>query len=148
MVESDDVGASPTNQHGTGDCYLASTSAFALSTFNGGLVFSQNGESGSGVPEGSLILLSASSGTVNSGYADQLKAGSADSNLTFTGGSFSTPDSTYGRSTLTLNASGGSGPSPCISSMPIVGSCWKSAIRKHSPAICASSSKARTPMQT
>jgi hypothetical protein len=109
MVESDDVGASPTNQHGTGDCYLASTSAFALSTFNGGLVFSQNGESGSGVPEGSLILLSASSGTVNSGYADQLKAGSADSNLTFTGGSFSTPDSTYGRSTLTLNASGGSG---------------------------------------
>lgn len=35
MVENDDVGATPSGQNSTGDCYLATTSSFAASTISG-----------------------------------------------------------------------------------------------------------------
>ena len=110
MVETDDVGSNASGMHSAGLCYLATPSAFALSTFNGGFVASSNGASGAGIPAVSLNLINVSNGTVTSGYSDNLTEGSAtDTIMTFTGGSFSTPDPTFGRSTLTINTSGGSG---------------------------------------
>ncbi len=112
MIETDDVGSSPSGQHSTGDCYLATTSAFALSTFNGGFVFSYNGANGAGTPAASLAVMSLSDGTLNSGYSDNLTAGSTtDQIITFISGSISTPDTTYGRATFSGTASQGTGTS-------------------------------------
>jgi hypothetical protein len=110
MVEIDDVGTSPSGQHGSGVCYQATTSAFASSTVSGGFVFSNNGESGGGFPSAGLGLFNASNGTVNSGYFDGYTLNdSSEQTLTFTGGSITTPDSNYGRSTLTLTSTSGPG---------------------------------------
>jgi len=110
MVETDDVGSSPSGQHSTGNCYLATTSAFALSTFNGGYVVSINGTNGSGTPEMAVGRVSVSSGNITGGVVDDASASkSSVEEWTVTGGSFTTPDSTYGRSTLTIATSSGSG---------------------------------------
>ncbi len=110
MVETDDVGSSASGMHSSGVCYLASPSAFVTGTFNGGFVYSLNGTSGAGNPEASLGLINVSSGTLNSGYADSLKIGTTtDSPSTLTGGGFSTPDTTYGRSTMTGTSTSGNG---------------------------------------
>jgi hypothetical protein len=108
MVESDDVGASPTNQHGTADCYLANTSVFGTDPFSGNsFVFDLNGENGSGIPQATLGRLVTSSGSVTGGIADEAKVSdSSVTTTTVTGGSYTTPDATNGRSTLTFTVSG------------------------------------------
>jgi hypothetical protein len=109
-VRIDDVGTTPTGIHGSGVCYLATTSAFAASTVSGSFVFSNNGESGGGIPSAGLGLFNASNGNVNSGYFDGYTlSDSSEQTLTFNGGSITTPNATTGRSTLTLNSSGGTG---------------------------------------
>jgi hypothetical protein len=110
MVESDDVGASSTNQHGTGDCYLATTNAFAAGTISGhSFAFGFQGEDGNGVPKAKVGRFSASGGNITSGIIDGMRVDqTGDNGGTFTG-SYTTPSTTTGRSTLTIIPTGGGG---------------------------------------
>jgi hypothetical protein len=110
MVETDDIGPSSSGQHGTADCYLATTSVWATDPFSGyGFAFGMGGEGSGGTPKADLGRFSASSGVITAGDLDQAKPGSADTNSTFTG-SYSPVNATSGRSTFTLTpSSGGSG---------------------------------------
>ena len=109
MVETDDVGATPSGQHGTGDCYLANTSVFGTDVFTGNsFVFEMNGENGSGNPKADLGRYAASNGSVTGGVIDE--ANTSDTSVTtttLTGGSYTTPDATNGRSTLSFTATKG-----------------------------------------
>jgi len=109
MVETDDVGATPSGQHGTGDCYLANTSVFSTDVFTGNsFVFEMNGENGSGNPKADLGRYAASNGSVTGGVIDE--ANTSDTSVTtttLTGGSYTTPDATNGRSTLSFTATEG-----------------------------------------
>jgi hypothetical protein len=116
MVEIDDVGSSPSGQHGTADCYQATkTGVFGTDIFAGNsFVFGWNGEDGSGNPKATLGRFYNASGTaagsLTGGVVDQ--AGVADSSVTnvaLTGGSYTVPDATNGRSTLSFTASGTNG---------------------------------------
>jgi hypothetical protein len=108
MVETDDVGASPSGQHGTANCYLATTSAFNVSTINGnGFVFGVQGENGNGAPKAYVGRISASGGNVTSGILDGMRLDqSGDGGGTFTSGTYTSPDAN-GRFTLSLTAGGG-----------------------------------------
>jgi hypothetical protein len=114
MVETDDVGATPSGQHGTGDCYLANTSVFGTDVFTGNsFVFEMNGENGSGTPQATLGRFYNASGTaagsLTGGIADDAKVtDSSVTTTTLTGGSYTTPGPTNGRSTLTFTTSNGS----------------------------------------
>jgi hypothetical protein len=114
MVETDDVGATPSGQHGTGDCYLANTSVFGTDVFTGNsFVFEMNGENGSGTPQATLGRFYNASGTaagsLTGGIADEAKVtDSSVTTTTLTGGSYTTPGPTNGRSTLTFTTSNGS----------------------------------------
>ena len=109
MVETDDIGSSPSGRHGTANCYLATTSAFAASTFSGNsFAFGMNGEDGSGNPKLTVGRFSALSGNLSTGDVDQAGAGSSVTNAAFTG-SYTTPNATTGRSTFTLVPTSGGG---------------------------------------
>jgi hypothetical protein len=72
MVESDDVGANASGQHGSGLCYQATTSAFAASTLSGkSFVEEMQGEDESGLPEAMVgrMTLSTESATGGTGGA-------------------------------------------------------------------------------
>ena len=105
LVETDDVGTSPSGHHGTGDCYQAKTAAFASSTISGNsFAFAVSGETSSNAPRDAVGRFSASSGTISNGYLDQAKGIPAVlSNTTFTG-TYTNPSSTTGRLTLSLNS--------------------------------------------
>jgi hypothetical protein len=111
MVEIDDVGSSPSGMTGTGHCYQANTSVFATDPYKGNsFVFMMNGENGSGTPQATLgrFVAGSTTGSITGGIVDQAKVSdSSVTTITFTGGSYTTPDSTNGRSTLTFNTSGG-----------------------------------------
>ncbi len=111
MVESDDVGSSPSGQHAAADCYLADKGAFNSALSGNSFVYSLTGESGNGAAKTSAGQFALdSSGDVTSGYMDQAKGGQATlSSSAFTGGSYGTPDSTTGRATLSLTSSNGTG---------------------------------------
>jgi len=106
LVESDDAGAEPTGQHGMGNCYLSPPAAFAASTLSGNnFVFGADGEGTGNVDKSSVgrISFAASGLTVTGGAIDTAKAGNSTlSSATITGGSFTAPDSTTGRFTMTL----------------------------------------------
>jgi len=115
LVEIDDVGSSPSGHHATGDCYHATTSAFAASTVSGkSFAFGATGTSNGGGPKTIVgrwtdSAISGSSGTVTSGTIDQAKnIPTTYSNIAFTGGSYTLPASpsfaTYGRYTLTFSS--------------------------------------------
>lgn len=112
LVENDDSGSTPSGKHSTGNCYLATPSAFAASTLSGNsFVFALDGESQKGAAKSSVgqIVFAASGMTVTGGASDVAVAGNTTINSnTITGGSFTTPDSATGRTalTLTLSASG------------------------------------------
>ncbi len=109
MVETDDIGSSPSGQHSTANCYLATTSAFAASTFSGNsFAFGMNGEDGSGNPKLTVGRFSALSGNLSTGDVDQAAAGSSVTNTAFTG-SYTTPNATTGRSTFTFVPTSGGG---------------------------------------
>jgi hypothetical protein len=112
MIQIDDAGTSPSGQHGSARCYLDTTSAFAT-TLSGGYVFKINGEgSGGGLKAGvgrfsAAIGTNSSSGTISKGYLDMARQGKSLQSSAFTG-SYTAPNTTTGRLTLTLNASSGS----------------------------------------
>jgi hypothetical protein len=110
MVEVDDVGASPSGMHGTANCYLASTSAFAAGTISGhSFAFGLQGENGSGTPKTNVGRFSASGGNITSGYLDGMRVDqTADNGGAFTG-SYTAPSTTTGRFTLTITPTGQSG---------------------------------------
>lgn len=103
MVETDDVGATPSGQHGSGVCYLATTSAFAASTISGkSFAFGTQGEDHNGVPSANVGRYSAASGGITKGYYDGFKvSATADQSNSFTG-TYTTPNSTTGRFTAQI----------------------------------------------
>jgi hypothetical protein len=108
MVEADDAGASPSGRHATGNCYLATPSAFAASTLNGNsFVWAADGESHKALDKVSLgrVVFAASGMTVTGGSSDIATAGDStlSSSTSGVGGSFTAPDSITGRLTLSLN---------------------------------------------
>jgi hypothetical protein len=109
MVEIDDLGSSPSGRNGQADCYLATTSAFAASTISGNsFAFQGTGEIAVNSPRTSVGRFSASDGNITGGDFDQVVGiPTSYTNTTFTG-SYTTPDSTTGRYTLTAT-NGGSG---------------------------------------
>jgi hypothetical protein len=102
MVESDDVGASPSGMHGTGDCYLATPSAFAAGTISGhSFALGLQGENGNRLPQAMVGRFSASGGTISTGFMDVMHIDwTADIGAPFTG-SYTVPNSN-GRFTFTL----------------------------------------------
>ena len=115
MVETDDVGASPTNQHGTGVCYQATTSAFASSTISGNsFAYGLQGEDASGLPEAWVGRFTAGAESSNGGTGGA--AGGSISNGIYDGmyikktsdggnvftGSYTAPNSTSGRFTISM----------------------------------------------
>jgi hypothetical protein len=110
MVEIDDVGTNATGQHGTGLCYQATTTGvFNTDVFTGNsFVFKMDGESGGGTPQATLGRFVASGGKITGGVIDQAKVTDTSvTNMTLSGGSYTIPDATNGRSTLTITATGG-----------------------------------------
>jgi hypothetical protein len=103
IVESDDVGASPSGMHATGNCYLATPSAFAAGTISGkSFAFGMQGENGSGLPKAMVGRFSASGGNITSGIIDGMSVDqTGDNGGTFTG-SYTAPSTTSGRFTLTF----------------------------------------------
>lgn len=108
LVESDDAGSTPSGQHAMGNCYLTTPSAFAASTLSGNsFVLAMGGENGSGAAKASAgqITFASSGMTITSGAADGPTAGTTTvAFLTITGGSFTTPSTTTGRTQLTMTA--------------------------------------------
>jgi hypothetical protein len=106
LVEIDDLGSAPSAMHGIGNCYLATTSAFADATINGkSFAVGLQGENGSGTPKAYVGRFSASAGTITNGILDGMRADqSADNGGTF-GGSYTTVNSS-GRFTLTFTPTG------------------------------------------
>jgi hypothetical protein len=111
MVEIDDAGSNPSGQTGTADCYQASTGVFGTDIFKGNsFVFEMNGENGSGNPNADLGRFVTSGGSITGGVIDQAKITNASAQETIlTGGSYTVPDATNGRSTLTFTVSGTNG---------------------------------------
>jgi len=100
MVEIDDVGTSPTNQHGSADCYLAAPSTFVNNTFGNnslgnGFAFGLKGENGNGVPKAAVGRITTSTGTsggtITSGVLDGMRVDQSADN----GGTVDSTKSTY-----------------------------------------------------
>ena len=117
MVEIDDIGSNPSGQTGTGDCYLANTSAFAASTLSGNsFVYLMTGEDYNGTPAANVGRYSAGTesatggtggaagGSISSGYydSDKVSSASGDQPNSFTG-TYLAPDTATGRFTATIN---------------------------------------------
>jgi len=121
MVETDDVGSSPSGQHGTSNCYLANTSAFAASTLSGNsFAYGLQGEDAGGRPEAWAGRFTASTesatggtggapgGSITDGIYDGMYIKkTSDGGNVFTG-SYTTPSSTTGRFTIAMTQTVGS----------------------------------------
>jgi len=119
MVETDDVGATPSGQHGTADCYLANTSAFAASTLSGNsFVYGLQGEDASGLPEAWVGRFTAGTesatggtggaagGSITNGITDGMYIKkTSDGGYAYTG-SYIVPDPVSGRFTIALDVTG------------------------------------------
>ena len=111
MVEIDDTGSSPSGQHGTSNCFLANAGAFVPATISGNsFAFGLNGEGNDGNPKAAVGRFSASGGSITNGIIDTGKGGNATVESTPFTGTYTTPNSTTGRYTLTLSANGTSVP--------------------------------------
>jgi hypothetical protein len=113
MVETDDVGSSPSGHHGTGQCYLATPADFTAGTIGGhSFVFQLSGEDSGEGPRLNAGRLSASGGNVTDGVVDQVKGTQATLQNTAFTGSYILPTSpnfgTYGRYALTFTSTAGS----------------------------------------
>jgi hypothetical protein len=107
MVEEDDLGTLPSGLQGTGNCYLATPSAFAASSILGkSFAFGLEGEDNSGNPKASAGLFSASEGNLASGEIDAALGGSAAVQTTPFTGSYKEPDAATGRFTVALSGAG------------------------------------------
>ncbi|MGA3080304.1 MAG: IPT/TIG domain-containing protein [Terracidiphilus sp.] len=109
MVESDDLGALPSYQQGTANCYFANTSAFAAASITGqSFVFGLDGEDNSGNLKATAGLLNASAGSPASGNLDIADGGSAAVQTTPFTATYTAPDPVAGRFTVALNGAGSS----------------------------------------
>jgi hypothetical protein len=107
-IEIDDLGDTPSGTHGSLTCYLATTSAFTTSNVNGhSFAFGMGGVDNSGSAKDVVGVYSASGGNITTGEIDQAKADGTSKNQTFTGGTYTTPDSTTGRYVAAVAAGGG-----------------------------------------
>jgi hypothetical protein len=118
LVESDDVGSNASGEHGSADCYLATTSAFASSTLSGNsFAYGIQGEISNGTPKANVGRFTAGTesatggtggaagGAITAGYLDGMNLSqSADDAFSLTGGSYTTPNTTTGRFTFALTA--------------------------------------------
>ncbi len=104
MVLVNDTGSSPTGQHGQADCLLDTPSAFTSSTINGkSFIFDSIGADSGGRPHVDAGRFDASAGSITAGFDDGAKGGNTTmSSTSLTGGSYTTPNSTTGKYTLTL----------------------------------------------
>jgi hypothetical protein len=110
MVETDDVGSSASGMHATADCYLATTGAFASSTFDSkSFAFGMQGENGNGIPKAYVGRFSASGGNISNGILDGMRVDQTSDNSGAFTGTYTAPDSTTGRFTFTITPSGGGG---------------------------------------
>jgi hypothetical protein len=123
LVEIDDVGTNSTNQHGTGHCYQANTSAFNYSTISGNsFAYGMQGEDGSGNSLGNVGRMSigaesatggtggAPGGSISNGYFDIfISSGSSEYPDSFTG-TYTVPNATTGRFTFYGSSPGGTNP--------------------------------------
>jgi hypothetical protein len=112
MVEIDDVGANPSGQTGSGVCYKATTTGvFGTDVFAGNsFVYMMSGEDGSGNPDATLGRFITSGGSVSGGVTDYAAVtDTSETEMTITGGSYTVPDATNGRSKMTVSMSSGTG---------------------------------------
>jgi hypothetical protein len=106
MVESDDLGALPSGQQGTANCYMSTPSAFAGGLSGQSFSFGLDGEDNSGNRKAAVGRFSASGGKITAGNLDVAQAGNATVHaLPFTG-SYTAPDATTGRFTAELQNAG------------------------------------------
>ncbi|MGA7832851.1 MAG: IPT/TIG domain-containing protein [Terracidiphilus sp.] len=107
MIEDDDLGASPSYQQGTANCYLATPSAFGISSVLGSnFVFGLDGEDNSGTLKASVGRFNATGGMGVSGSIDSgLGGGTAAQSSEFTA-NYTVPDPGTGRFTMLLKGSG------------------------------------------
>jgi hypothetical protein len=109
LVEDDDLGIWPSGQQGTGDCYLATPSAFAASSINGSsFAYGMDGEDNSSNLKATAGQFSASNGAITNGYLDTTLGGSATDQSTSFTGSYTAPDPVWGRFTIALKDAGNS----------------------------------------
>jgi hypothetical protein len=104
-VEIDDVGATPSGQHGTADCYQANTGAFAASTISGNsFVYGTQGEDESGLPEAWVGRFSAANGVLTNAINDGMyikKTGDGGGSCASNCGTYTAPDA-FGRFTTAI----------------------------------------------
>jgi hypothetical protein len=109
MVEADDLGALPSGQQGTANCYLATASAFSASAISGAsFVYGLDGEDNSGNLKAAVGRFSASGGQITGGNLDTSLGGSTTVQTTPFTGTYTAPDPATGRFTIALK---GAGPS-------------------------------------
>jgi len=107
MVEADDLGERPSGLQASGQCFLASPTAFSDSTISGSsFVFNLEGENGSGNLKAEAGLFSASAGKIVSGSIDQAQGGNAAIQSQGLTGAYSAPDPATGRFKIALKGSG------------------------------------------
>lgn len=108
IVEMDDVGTSPSDQHGGGHCYQQNTTGLSGIQLSGGYVLGMTGEDMDGNLDSVAGFLKFSGGTI-SGVADVVRDGTYSGDQTLTGSYTASTDS-YGRMTFTAGPSGGATP--------------------------------------
>jgi hypothetical protein len=106
MIETDDAGSSPSGQHGTAHCFLATTSAFAASTISGkSFVYGMQGEDAGGLPEAWVGRFTALNGNITNSIDDGMyikKTSNGGSACTSNCGTYTTPNSATGRFTVSF----------------------------------------------
>jgi hypothetical protein len=109
MIEADDLGTLPSNQQGTAQCYLATTSAFAASTINGNsFAFGLDGEDNKSNMKSAVGLFSASHGKITGGNIDMAQGGNTTVQTAAFTATYTAPDPVSGRFTMNLNGAGNS----------------------------------------
>jgi hypothetical protein len=107
MIEADDLGTLPSNQQGTANCYLATTSAFSADTISGSnFAFGMDGEDNSGNMKSAAGLFSAYKGKITNGNIDMAQGGVATVQTDAFTATYTTPDPASGRFTMDLIGAG------------------------------------------
>ena len=106
MVEADDVGASPSGQTGTADCYQAAPGAFTAATVHGhSFAFGIQGENGNRIPKAFAGRMSAASGAISNGFMDGMRLDQSGNNGGSFTGTYSAPNAATGRFTFSVGSS-------------------------------------------
>lgn len=110
-IEIDDIGPTPSGQHGDSTCYQANTTVFNLNNVAGqSFAFAVAGTNAGGLAKDSIgvVSLSRTGQTVTGGNVDNAKGDGTNSGTTgnsvSSGTSYTTPDSATGRFVVTVTA--------------------------------------------